>query len=250
MSLFVLALLARPGGGGGGAEASPPRVRSRGAALEPTCWRRHGATPGAERRARETCGEARGLPKTEHLDDEQLSCSEQRRRRLGEGAGAAARGAHTRTTEKNANNGEKRYQKDRDCARSTEIARRGPRSLEIARVCGALANLGLRSARWMGWEQEGAEVISAVDRSVEAHEPDFVGRTTPGPLSDGVQDTRSVAVPNCHSEKNSHALARNPMPMGENDESGTRWHEGCSEKRRETAKRDRKRQTPPRVGDG
>ena len=33
---------------------------------------------------------------------------------------------------------------------------------------------------------------------------------------------------------------------GENDESGTtaRWHEGCSEKRRETAKRDRKRQTP------
>ena len=33
---------------------------------------------------------------------------------------------------------------------------------------------------------------------------------------------------------------------GENDESGTtaRWHEGCSENRRETAKRDRKRQTP------
>ena len=33
---------------------------------------------------------------------------------------------------------------------------------------------------------------------------------------------------------------------GENDESGTtaRWHEGCSEKRRETEKRDRKRQTP------
>ena len=33
---------------------------------------------------------------------------------------------------------------------------------------------------------------------------------------------------------------------GENDESGTtaRWHEGCSEKRRETAKRDTKRQTP------
>ena len=32
----------------------------------------------------------------------------------------------------------------------------------------------------------------------------------------------------------------------ENDESGTtaRWHEGCSENRRETAKRDRKRQTP------
>ena len=68
MSLFVLALLARPGGGRGDAEASPPRVRSRGAALEPTGWRRHGATPGAERRARETCGEAQGLPKTEHLD--------------------------------------------------------------------------------------------------------------------------------------------------------------------------------------
>ena len=33
---------------------------------------------------------------------------------------------------------------------------------------------------------------------------------------------------------------------GENDESGTaaRWHEGCSEKRRETAKRDTRRQTP------
>ena len=83
MSLFVLALLARPGGGGGGAEASPPRVRSRGAALEPTCWRRHGTTPGAERGARETCGEARGAHKTEHLDDEQLSCNEQRRRRRG-----------------------------------------------------------------------------------------------------------------------------------------------------------------------
>ena len=95
MSLFVLAFLARPGGGRGGAEASPPRVRSRGAALEPTCWRTPGAELGAERRARETCGEAQGLPKTEHLDDEQLSCSEQRRRRLGEGAGAAARGAHT-----------------------------------------------------------------------------------------------------------------------------------------------------------
>ena len=32
----------------------------------------------------------------------------------------------------------------------------------------------------------------------------------------------------------------------ENDESGktARWHEGCSENRRETAKRDRKRRTP------
>merc|ERR1712086_1215510 len=36
----------------------------------------------------------------------------------------------------------------------------------------------------------------------------------------------------------------------ENDESGktARWHEGCSENRRGTAKRDRKRQTPKRQG--
>ena len=41
-----------------------------------------------------------------------------------------------------------------------------------------------------------------------------------------------------------HPLWR--LRKGENDESGTtaRWHEGCSEKRRETATRDRKRQTP------
>ena len=39
---------------------------------------------------------------------------------------------------------------------------------------------------------------------------------------------------------------RGRSDKGENDESGTtaRWHEGCSENRRETAKRDRKRQTP------
>ena len=39
---------------------------------------------------------------------------------------------------------------------------------------------------------------------------------------------------------------RGGSDKGENDESGTaaRWHEGCSEKRRETAKRDTKRQTP------
>ena len=38
----------------------------------------------------------------------------------------------------------------------------------------------------------------------------------------------------------------------ENDESGTtaRWHEGCSENRRGTAKRDRKRQTPKGGRDG
>ena len=50
MSLLVFLLLTRPGGGTGGAEASPPRVRARGAAPEPTCWRRRGATPGAEAR--------------------------------------------------------------------------------------------------------------------------------------------------------------------------------------------------------
>jgi len=39
---------------------------------------------------------------------------------------------------------------------------------------------------------------------------------------------------------------RGRSDKGENDESGTtaRWHEGCSENRRETAKRDRKRRTP------
>ena len=39
---------------------------------------------------------------------------------------------------------------------------------------------------------------------------------------------------------------RGGSDKGETDESGTaaRWHEGCSEKRRETAKRDTKRQTP------
>ena len=39
---------------------------------------------------------------------------------------------------------------------------------------------------------------------------------------------------------------RGRSDKGRIDESGTtaRWHEGCSEKRRETAKRDRKRRTP------
>ena len=39
---------------------------------------------------------------------------------------------------------------------------------------------------------------------------------------------------------------RRRSDKGKNDESGTtaRWHEGCSENRRETAKRDRKRRTP------
>ena len=44
---------------------------------------------------------------------------------------------------------------------------------------------------------------------------------------------------------------RGRSDKGEHDEKGAtaRWHEGCSENRRETAKRDRKRRTP-RVGDG
>ena len=39
---------------------------------------------------------------------------------------------------------------------------------------------------------------------------------------------------------------RRRSDKGEHDESGTtaRWHEGCSENRRKTAKRDRKRRTP------
>ena len=94
-SRLVLALLTRPGGGMGGAEASPPRVRARGAALEHACWRRHGTTPGTDSKLEQTCGEAPKLLHSEHQGLRQLSCDEQRRRRLGEGAGAAARGAHT-----------------------------------------------------------------------------------------------------------------------------------------------------------
>ena len=43
---------------------------------------------------------------------------------------------------------------------------------------------------------------------------------------------------------------RGRRDKGKNDEKGAtaRWHEGCSENRRETAKRDRKRRTPK--GDG
>ena len=95
MSPLVLVLLARPGSGTGGAEASPPRVRARGAALEPTRWRRHGATPGAERKVEQTCGEAPEHLKTEHLNVRQLSCGEPWRRGLGDRADAAARGAQT-----------------------------------------------------------------------------------------------------------------------------------------------------------
>ena len=43
MSLLVFLLLARPGGGTGGAEASPPRLRARGAAPEPSSRRGRGA---------------------------------------------------------------------------------------------------------------------------------------------------------------------------------------------------------------
>ena len=95
MSLLVLALLARPGGGTGGAEASPPRVRARGAALEHTCWRRHGAMPGAEREVEQTCGEAQEHLRSEHLGVRQLSCGEPWRRGLGDRADAAARGARS-----------------------------------------------------------------------------------------------------------------------------------------------------------
>ena len=55
---------------------------------------------------------------------------------------------------------------------------------------------------------------------------------------------RQAAAPQDEAEKNRRD--RGGSDKGENDESGTaaRWHEGCSKKRRETAKRERKRQTP------
>ena len=93
MSLLVFLLLARPGGDTGGAEASPPRLRARGAAPEPTCWHRHGATPGAGRGVEKTQGEASGQLHNEHSDAKKLSGDEQRRRGLGDRADSAARGA-------------------------------------------------------------------------------------------------------------------------------------------------------------
>ena len=59
---------------------------------------------------------------------------------------------------------------------------------------------------------------------------------------------RQVAASQDEAEENNASeeeVTRDPR-KGENDEGGTtaRWHEGCSENRRETAKRDRKRQTP------
>ena len=55
---------------------------------------------------------------------------------------------------------------------------------------------------------------------------------------------RQAAASQDEAEENDATEGGNDK--GENDESGTtaRWHEGCSENRRETAKRDRKRQTP------
>ena len=95
MSLIVLAFLARPGGGAGGAEASPPRVRARGAALEHACCRRHGATPGAERKAASSSAAPQQQTLTEHQRPGQLSCDGRRRGRRGEGVGSVARGVHT-----------------------------------------------------------------------------------------------------------------------------------------------------------
>ena len=55
---------------------------------------------------------------------------------------------------------------------------------------------------------------------------------------------RQAAAPQDEAEEKTRP--RGGSDKGESDESGTaaRWHEGCSEKRRETAKRDTKRQTP------
>ncbi|EOD05389.1 hypothetical protein EMIHUDRAFT_199086 [Emiliania huxleyi CCMP1516] len=95
MSLLVSLLLARPGGGSGGAEAPPLRVRAHGAALEHACCRRHGPTPGAGRRVRQTFGEDREHLLTEHLNADPLSCNDPRGRGSCDPAEAAARGAHT-----------------------------------------------------------------------------------------------------------------------------------------------------------
>ena len=63
---------------------------------------------------------------------------------------------------------------------------------------------------------------------------------------------RQAAAPQDEAEENDAVTdaTEEEVTRGENDESGTaaRWHEGCSEKRRETAKRDTKRQTPQRPG--
>ena len=58
--------------------------------------------------------------------------------------------------------------------------------------------------------------------------------------------TRERQAAAAQDEAEENDATRGGSDKGENDESGTaaRWHEGCSEKRRETAKRDRKRQTP------
>ena len=57
----------------------------------------------------------------------------------------------------------------RDCARSPEVTRRGPRSPEIARP--EIARRGPGRGGWVG--SEGAKVFSAVDGKLEAREPDL-----------------------------------------------------------------------------
>ena len=95
MSLVILLLLARSGGDTGGAEASPRRLRARGAAPEPSRWRGHDATPGAERGVERIRGEAPGQLQSEHLVAGSLSGGEPRRRGPGDRAVAMARGANT-----------------------------------------------------------------------------------------------------------------------------------------------------------
>ena len=79
MSLVVLTILARPGAGTGGAEASPPRVSARGAALEHACRRHHGATPGTDSEPEHICGGAPMLLHAEHQRHGQLSCDGRRK---------------------------------------------------------------------------------------------------------------------------------------------------------------------------
>ena len=60
------------------------------------------------------------------------------------------------------------------------------------------------------------------------------------------RDRQAAAASQDEAEENDATEEEVTTDKGENDESGTtaRWHEGCSENRRETAKGDRKRQTP------
>ena len=67
------------------------------------------------------------------------------------------------------------------------------------------------------------------------------GRVTPRGESKGSAGSGVVAERGRGERRD-----RGRSDKGEHDEKGAtaRWHEGCSENRRETAKRDRKRQTP------